>query len=224
MKDRCVHRAARGTDRERPRRVAEELNDRKRRPAERGAEVVGVERPHIGATDAWCRELRIAGPVLAAVRPGHERPIPAAAGEHDVARLVADEQRPRHPRQCRGRRIDLDDADAVREVIHHPDFGPCRAVRSCRDGDGLEADLHLRRERQPGGGDRVNLETVVRRIDGEQLARVRRERERADMTALEVDERAGGGDLRDEHHPDTKGATEETAHETPRNVEGVRHS
>jgi hypothetical protein len=76
------------------------------------------------------------------------------------ARLVAHEQGTRHDR--RGTR-EIDDADAVREVVHHPDF----VVAARRDCDGLHADRHGRRKGQSARPDVEDLERVVRRVDRE---------------------------------------------------------
>jgi antitoxin (DNA-binding transcriptional repressor) of toxin-antitoxin stability system len=76
--------------------------------------------------------------LLAAVRGGDERAIAAGAREHDVARLVAHEQR---ARDARGGRGQIDDAHAVGEVVHHPGF----AVAARRDRNRLHPDRHGRR-------------------------------------------------------------------------------
>jgi len=55
--------------------------------------VVGIEHPDIGAADARRGDLWIGRAVLAAVRGGDERALATGAREHDVARLVADQQR-----------------------------------------------------------------------------------------------------------------------------------
>ena len=97
----------RAVGRERARRVGEEGEDPQRRAAERCAQVGGVEHPDVGAADALRGELRVAGTghagdrcvgaMLAAVRRADERAVAARAREHDVARLVADEQRAHDP-------------------------------------------------------------------------------------------------------------------------------
>ena len=61
-----------------------------------------------------------------------EGAVPARAGEDDVARLVADEQRALDARRVR--RVHVDDAHAVGEVVDDPDFG----VAAGGDGDRLE--------------------------------------------------------------------------------------
>src|SRR5262249_39654152 len=136
--------------------------------AERRAEVGRVEYPDVGAADAGRRELGIVGVVLPPVGGRDERPRSARSGEHDVARLVADEQGPEDA-GGRGSRIGaraagktvarsttarpgartaaaravraVDDADAVREMVHDPDL----AVRARRDRHRLEADGDRRR-------------------------------------------------------------------------------
>ncbi len=99
--------------RERARRVAEQRQDPQRRAADGRTEVRRIEDPHIGARHAGRRQLRIAGAghthercmraVLAAVRRRDERAALAGAGEHEIARFVADQQRPR-PRAGSARR------------------------------------------------------------------------------------------------------------------------
>jgi hypothetical protein len=153
VEGRRIDRAAAGSDGERARRVAEERQHRERRAAERRAEARRVEDPDVGAADAGRRELRIAGPVLPTVRRRDERAVPSLAREHDVARLVADEQRPHDARRGRP---DVDDAHAVGEVVHHPHLG----VRSSGDRHQLEPDRHGRRVRQ-----------VAVRVDGAKISR-----------------------------------------------------
>ena len=168
---------------ERARRVAEEGEPGERRAAERGAEIRRVEDPDVRPAEALRRQVgRRYAAVLAAVGGRHEGTVPARAREHDVARLVTDEQRADNAGR---QRRDINDADAVREVIHHPDF----AVGAGRDGHGLETD----RDRSGVGQvaravDGEYLQSIVGRVDREQVATVRRQRERADLTALELDE------------------------------------
>ncbi|HXR44841.1 MAG TPA: hypothetical protein VN759_08545, partial [Pseudolysinimonas sp.] len=122
------------------------------------------------------------------MRGGDERAAPRGPGEDDVARLVADEERALDG-ASRGGVIELDDADAVREVVDDPDL----AVRAGGDGDRLEAD------RDRGGADELalldakDLEPVVGRVDGEQELLVGRDRERSHLSALEGRELRGGG-------------------------------
>ena len=141
VEDRGVDGGAVGRDGERARRVAEERDDR--RAASREPRCAGVEDPHVGAADARRGELRVARAVLAAMRRGDEGAAASGAGEDDVARLVADQERAHDARRV-GR--DVDDADAVGQVVHHPDL----AVGARRDRHGLEPDRHragVRRDR-----------------------------------------------------------------------------
>ncbi len=119
---------------------------------------------------------------------GAEEEVVAVLGsrEHDVARFVAHEQRTQHVRR-RARHVD--DAHAVGELVHDPHL----AVGARRDGDRLEADGHRARVREPVAPDVEDLEPVVGRVRGEQLAPVGRERERPHLAALEGHERRGGG-------------------------------
>ena len=82
--------------------------------------------------------------LLAAVRGGDEGAVAAGAGEDDVARLVADEQRAHDARRVAG---DVDDADAVGEVVDDPHL----AGAARRDRDRLEADRHRVAVRQAAG-------------------------------------------------------------------------
>src|SRR5207249_2252070 len=131
--------------------------------------------------------------VLSAPRRGDEGAGMAAAREDDVARLVADPQRARDAGARHVRRVDLDDADAVGEVIHHPDLGLPGEVRARGDRHRLEADRDLRRERKPACADRVDRQAIVRRVQREEAVAARREREGPGMPALEVGERPAAG-------------------------------
>jgi hypothetical protein len=112
--------------------------------------------------------------VLAAPCRRDERAVVARAREDDVAWLVAGRERPRHVRQRDRHRIDLDDADAVREVVDDPGLDAPGEVGSRGDGDRLEPDRHLGGERQRAHTDGVDREPVVGRVDGEQLRAVGR--------------------------------------------------
>ena len=95
LEDGGVDRAAVGADRQRARRVAEQRDDGQRGAVERVAEAGGVEDPDQGARRALGGEQRRhrAGtfwPRRAVVMKAR---LPAGAGEDDVARLVADQQR-----------------------------------------------------------------------------------------------------------------------------------
>jgi hypothetical protein len=110
-----------------------------------------------------------------------EGAIAARAREDDVARLVADEQRADHARR---RRREIDDADAVREVVHDPRLG----VAARRDRDGLHADRHGALMRDPAGADGEDLEPVVGDVADDELRAVGSQRERAHGAALELEE------------------------------------
>src|SRR5262249_36928001 len=149
------------------------------------------------AADAGSRQLRIVRVVLATMRARDEGALEEAAavhrpGEDDVARLVADEERADHPRLAAAQ---VDDADAVREMVHDPDLG----VRARRDGDRLEADRDGGAVRQVAGRrvDGEYLEAVVGTVDRKQRRAVRRQRQGPDLAALELDERRGVSDARD---------------------------
>ena len=100
--------------------------------------------------------------VLAAVGGGDEGAVVVRPGEHDVARLVADQQ---GAHDAGSRQVaDVDDADAVGEMVDHPDFGGgAQATATGSRPTGTDA-----------AGDKVfassaeDLEAVVRRIHGEQ--------------------------------------------------------
>src|SRR5262245_65251250 len=72
-------------------------------------------------------------------------------------------------------------------MVHHPHF----RVRTCCHRHRLETDGHRARVREIAARrlDREDLEPVVGGVDGEQPCARRRERKRADLTALERDER-----------------------------------
>src|SRR5262249_43920582 len=97
------------------------------------------------------------------------------------------EQRPHHARRVGG---DVDDADAVRQVVHDPDLGR----GSCCHRDRLHADGDRGAVRQARGGHVEDLEAIVRRVDGEELAAVGRDGQWPYLTALEGDEAAIPGD------------------------------
>ena len=81
--------------------------------------------------------------------------VPPGPGEDDVARLVADQQR---AHDARRRRADVDDADAVGEMVDHPHLG----VGARRDRHRLEPDRHRADVRQPAAVDGEDLEPIVR--------------------------------------------------------------
>ena len=96
--------------------------------------------------------------MLTPVGRGDERPVPARTREHDVPRLIADQQRASHDRH-RARKID--DTDAVGEMVHDPDF----VVVPSSHRDGFHAHWHRNREGQPACADVENFERIVRGID-----------------------------------------------------------
>ena len=179
-----VHGRAVGGRCERARGVAEQIQKLERRSAQRRAEVGAVEDPDVAAADGAALELRVAGPVLPAVCGGDERQPPPGAGEDDVARLVSHEQRPGH-----AQRRHVDDGDAVREVVHHPDL----AVRAGRDGDGLDPDLDGADAVQARRADGKDLEPSVGDVAHEQERTVWRKRDRTDRPRLEQRVAALGG-------------------------------
>jgi hypothetical protein len=174
-----------------PRRVGEEAQDLHRCAADRTAETRGVEDPDIGAADALGGELWVAGSrhagdgavgaVLAAVGRGDEGAIASGAREHDVAGLVAHEQRAHHLGRAGG---EVDDADAVREVVRHPYLG----VAARRHGDRLHPHRDRIRVGEAPARDVEDLEPVVRRIDRQEPRSVRQQRERPHVPALEEQE------------------------------------
>ena len=144
MEGRDVDLAAVGALRQGPRRIGEEAEDLEGRSADACAEIGGVEDPDVGPADTGGGQLRIATsgdrrdrrmrPVLPAMGRRDEHSGPDGSGwirDHDVARLVADEQGADDPA-----RSDADDADAVGEVVHDPDL----VVVERHHGHGLETD------------------------------------------------------------------------------------
>ena len=91
--------------------VAEELENCDRRAAHRVAEAEGVEDPDVRPRHAGGGKFRIPGAgnvregfvvaVLTAVGGGDEGAALVGTGEDDIARLVADEQRPHDARRRR---------------------------------------------------------------------------------------------------------------------------
>ncbi len=189
MKDRRVHRRAVGRRGERARRVAEQLQDHERRPAECRARRGRIEHPDVGSADARNERLRVGRTMGAAMGRRDERPTTGAAGEYDVARLVSHEQRARHVRGCDVGRMDGDDAHAVGEMVHDPRFDVARRQRAGRDGDGLEPDGDLGKRAQTGGCRPEDRKPGTGCVDREEQVRRGHERERSDVTALEVRKR-----------------------------------
>ena len=133
---------------------------------------------------------RAAGVVLAAVGGRDEAALEEApavrrAGEDHVLGLVAHEE---GALDVRGRR-ELHDADAVRQVVHHPDL----VVGAGGHRDRLDADLNRAGVGEGAGAvDAEDLEVVVGRVDGEELRLIRRQGQRSHRAALE--EEIGGRD------------------------------
>jgi hypothetical protein len=121
------------------------------------------------------------------VRGGDERTVAARSGKDDVPRLVAHQQGTGDARRVTG---DVDDADAVGEVVDDPHLG----IGPSRDGDRFEADLDGTPVHDAASRDVEQLQPLVRRVDGEESAAVRRECQRPDLPTLERGE--GGGRCR----------------------------
>jgi hypothetical protein len=174
-----------GRDRQRARRVREEVQDRERRAAQRGVARLRVEDPDVGPADARRGELRIVRGVLPAVGGRDEGPVAARAGEDDVARLISHQERAGDPSDGRPSLTlaleELDDAHAVGEVIDHP--GLLR--RAGRDGDGLQPDRHRAPVTEPLLGDPEHFQTIVRRVHREQRGAVGRQGQGPDGARFE---------------------------------------
>ena len=106
------------------------------------------------------------GPVLTTMCCRDERAVSAGAGEHDVARLIADEQRARHLGNATGQ---INDADAVREMVDHPDL----IVGPRGDRNRLHAHGHRRRKGEPPDPHVEDLERVVGCVHNKELASIR---------------------------------------------------
>ena len=172
--------------------VGEQRHDAQRHAADRIAEARGVEHPDVGAADPGGDELRVAGaghpgdrrigPLLATMRGGDERARAAGSGEHDVARLVAHQQRPRHPWRSGA---DVEHGDAVGEVVHHPDL----RIRARGYGHRLHADRHRGHVLQSGRAHGEQVHLVVRRVRDHEGCAVRRHRQWPDRSGFELHER-----------------------------------
>lgn len=92
-KRRSVDGFAVGRDGKRARCVCEQRDLGQALPAESAPEVVHIEHPDVRAARTGGEQLRIIRRVLPAVGGGDERALVARPREHDVARLIADEQR-----------------------------------------------------------------------------------------------------------------------------------
>ena len=97
--------------------------------------------------------------------------------EHDVARLVTHQQGPNDVRPVRPPNVD--DADAVGEVINHPEL----SRTSLSQGDRLHAHRHGPLRLQVPAGDAKDLDAVVRRVRGVEVPSVGREHQRPNLAA-----------------------------------------
>ena len=98
------------------------------------------------------------------MRGRDEGTLTTRSGEHDVARLVADLQGSLDVRP----RSDPDHADTIGQMVDHPDL----VVIAGRDRDRLEADRDRGLVLEAVFGDRIDLESVVGGVDGEQALAV----------------------------------------------------
>ena len=78
----------------------------------------------------------------------------------------------------------VDNAHTVREVIDNPHL----CVRTRCNGDRLKAYRDGIDVREPALADPEYLDPVIRCVDGEEMSAIRRQRERADLPALEQGE------------------------------------
>ena len=177
--DRDVDAITRDVSRERARSVAEDGHDREAVAFEGVAEVRCVEDVDVGAPKAGGVEVAVDdGAVLSAVGCRDKGPVATGSREHDVVRLVADEQGAHDARSA----AHVDDAHAVREVVHDPDL----IVVTRGDGDGFEADPDAPGRREIAVGvDVEEINVTVGRVHDEELLPVRRQRHRPDRPALE---------------------------------------
>ena len=198
VEDRGVNRAAVGADGQRAGGVSEELDNLQRLAAHAPAGLPGVEYPDIRPADPCGVQSGVsrAGNVgdgrmralLTAVRGGDEGP---ALGEDDVARFVAHQERARHERHpgFRGlglrQRLGVDDADRVRKMVDHPNFG------NVADRDGDRFQTH-----GDGGcvgqgariAHRKGLKPIVGRVDNVEQAPVRGQGHGTHRARFECDE------------------------------------
>ena len=130
------------------------------------------------------------GAVLTAVSGCDEGAVAAGSGKDDVARFVTDEQRANDPRRARA---DVDDRDAVGQMVHHPHFG----VAARRNRHRLHADRDRAHMNEARNADVEDFELVVRRVDRVEARTVGAERQRPNLAGFEIDEGSLGlGDLR----------------------------
>jgi hypothetical protein len=159
--------------------------------------VVDIEHPHIGPTDPWGSQLRITPRVLPAVCCRDKGPLAFWAREYDVPRLVADEQGSHHATARSKPSAQVDDAHAVREVVHDPHLG----VRARGDRYRFQADRDGIDVFQPALADPEDFEAVVGCIDSKEMRAVGRQRKRTDLAALEQRERRFRAGWCNRHNP-----------------------
>ena len=128
-----------------------------------GREVVDLKHPDVGTTHALRGELRISRSILSTTRGRDKRLLVIASGKDDVTRFITDPER--RLDKGPGGIGDINDRDAIREVIHDPEF----AV-ACGECDRLEADHDVTCAGQTFLGDRENLDAVVGRVRREEEA------------------------------------------------------
>ena len=139
----------------------------------------GPSHVDIGATDAFRGQLRIAPGVLAAVRRRDEGAIAVLAGEDDVARLIADEQRAHHAGAAA---VQTDDADAVGQVVYDPHF----FIGAHGNGDRLQAhgDGGAVNQGAIGIVYVINFQLIIGSVSSKQSALIRRQRDGSYLAAL----------------------------------------
>jgi hypothetical protein len=185
---RRVDLAAVRAHRQGARRIAEQGDDGERRSRERVAEMIRVENPDVRPAHAGNGELGVVRHVLAAVRGGDEGTVPSRPAENDVARLISHQQGAHDPAAV-AISVQRDHAHAVREVIDDPDL----VVVARRHGHRLEADGNGGAMLQAVAHDAEDFETAVGCVGREEELARRRQRQRADLAALERRETPGWG-------------------------------
>ena len=180
-------------------------------PSDVGPEAGRVEHPHVGATDARRGELRIAGPVLAAMRRRDE----GAACRRGPAKTMSRGSSPTSSvRTTRGGVAPTSTMLTLSERWFTTHTSPFDARR---DGDRLEADRDRALVRQLARSriDGEDLELVVGRVDREQAAAVGAQRQRPNVAALEGGEGCQDA-VRGEHDGgDGQDHDSESAHRAP---------
>ncbi len=106
--------------------------------------------------------------VLTAMSSSDEGALTVRSGEDDVIRLISN---PQGAHDSEGRAADIDDADAIRHVIHHPDLAGVGGGH----GDRLHAYWYGAVVGQPVWANRKYLKTVVGGVDGVQPRAVGRQ-------------------------------------------------